>query len=150
MTVADADRDLCRLGRRLFPSHDIDCEYRVDLRALCSPPFAVSRYWGIGRGSSSTELRSLNFPGIYARCTGSLPELGLFGSPVAYAAADPIDGPAEQGGIRSIAARTIKLKVPPGISPDLRWVGGLCALNGTSVGGRLAPSRSGSWARVDS
>ena len=33
MTVADADRDLCRLGRRLSPSHDIDCEYRVDLRA---------------------------------------------------------------------------------------------------------------------
>ena len=40
--------------------------------------------------------------------------------------------------------------VPLGIKHDLRWVGGLCALNGTSVGGRLAPSRSGSWARVDS
>ena len=40
--------------------------------------------------------------------------------------------------------------VPLGISHDLRWVGGLCALNGTSVGGRLAPSRSGSQAWVDS
>ena len=40
--------------------------------------------------------------------------------------------------------------VPLGINPDLRRVGGLCALNGTSVGGRLAPSRSGSRARVDS
>ena len=40
--------------------------------------------------------------------------------------------------------------VPLGIKHDLRWVGGLCALNGTSVGGRLAPSRSGSRARVDS
>ena len=40
--------------------------------------------------------------------------------------------------------------VPLGINPDLRRVGGLCALNGTSVGGRLAPSRSGSQARVDS
>ena len=37
-----------------------------------------------------------------------------------------------------------------GINPDLRRVCGLCALNGTSVGGRLAPSRSGSRARVDS
>ena len=110
MTVADCDRDLWRLGRRQCPSHEIDCEYRVDLRSACSPPFAVSRYWGIGRRRSSTELRSLNFPGIYAHCTGSLPELGLFGSPVAYAAADPIDGPAEQGGIRSIATRTIKLR----------------------------------------
>ena len=40
--------------------------------------------------------------------------------------------------------------VPLGINPDLRRVSGLCALNGTSVGGRLAPSRSGSRARVDS
>ena len=40
--------------------------------------------------------------------------------------------------------------VPLGISHDLRRVGGLCALNGTSVGRRLAPSRSGSWAWVDS
>ena len=40
--------------------------------------------------------------------------------------------------------------VPLGISHDLRRVGGLCALNGTSVGGRLAPSRSGSRAQVDS
>ena len=40
--------------------------------------------------------------------------------------------------------------VPLGINPDLRRVGGLCALNGTSVGGRLAPSRSGSQAWVDS
>ena len=111
MAVADADCDLCRLGRRLFPSHEIDCEYRVDLRALCSPPFAVSRYWGIGWRRSSTELQSLNSPGIYARCTGPLPELGLFGPSVAYAPADLIDRPAEQGGIRSIAARTIKLNV---------------------------------------
>ena len=40
--------------------------------------------------------------------------------------------------------------IPLGINPDLRRVCGLCALNGTSVGGRLAPSRSGSRARVDS
>ena len=40
--------------------------------------------------------------------------------------------------------------VPLGINPDLRRVGGLCALNGTSVGGRLAPSRLGSRAWVDS
>ena len=120
MAVADADRALCRWGRRLFPSHEIDCEYRVDLRALCSPPFALSRYWGIGRRRSSTELQSLNFPGIYTRCTGSLPELGLFGSPAAYAAADPIDGPAEQGGISSIAARTIKLNVISTTAPASR------------------------------
>ena len=36
---------------------------------------------------------------------------GAVWPPVAYAAADPIDGPAEQGGIRSVAARTIKLNV---------------------------------------
>ena len=40
--------------------------------------------------------------------------------------------------------------VPLGIKHERRGVGGLCALNGTSVGGRLAPSRSGSRARVDS
>ena len=40
--------------------------------------------------------------------------------------------------------------VPLGINPDLRRVGGLCALNGTSVGGRLALSRSGSQAQVNS
>ena len=28
--------------------------------------------------------------------------------------------------------------VPLGIKHDLRWVGGLCALNGTSVGGILS------------
>ena len=33
MTVADANCDLCRLGRQLSLLHDIDCEYRVDLQA---------------------------------------------------------------------------------------------------------------------
>ena len=54
--ISAADRDLWRLGRRRSPSHDIDCEYRVDLRGACSPPFAVSRYWGTGRRRSSTVL----------------------------------------------------------------------------------------------
>ena len=57
-------------------------------------------------------LSSPNFPGIYARCTGSLPELGLFWSPAAYASADPITGLQKKGGIRSIAARTIELNEP--------------------------------------
>jgi hypothetical protein len=55
-------------------------------------------------------------------------------------------------GVGRIAASVVKWAgvVPLGINPDLRRVCGLCALNGTSVGGRLAPSRSGSRARVDS
>ena len=55
-------------------------------------------------------------------------------------------------GVGRIAASVVQWAraVPLGISHDLRWVGGLCALNGTSVGGRLAPSRSGSRAWVDS
>ena len=55
-------------------------------------------------------------------------------------------------GVGRIAASVVQWAraVPLGISHDLRWVGGLCALNGTSVGEWLAPSRSGSWARVDS
>ena len=55
-------------------------------------------------------------------------------------------------GVGRIAALVVQWAraVPLGINHDLRWVGGLCALNGTSVGGRLAPSRSGSRAWVDS
>ena len=54
---------------------------------------------GIGElaGEEVTELRSPNFPGIYARCTGSLPDLGLFGAPAAYASADPITGLQRKG-----------------------------------------------------
>ena len=80
MAAADADRNLCRWGRQLFLSHGIDFKYRVDLWALCSPLLAVSRYWGISQRRSNTELRSLNFLGICARCTGSLPDWGCLAS----------------------------------------------------------------------
>ena len=71
---------LCKWGRRLCPSHVIACKCRYDSRALCSSPFAASRYWGIGRRRRSTGLRSLYYPGICARCTGSLPGWGCSAS----------------------------------------------------------------------
>ena len=58
---------------------------------------------------------------------------------------------------REIAKRDCEKEFWPFLGPTIRatvLVGltsvRLCALNGTSVGGRLAPSRSGSRARVDS
>ena len=79
MTVADADRDLCRLGRRLSPSHDIDCEYRVDLRArahLRSPFPGIGESAGEEVAQSSDPITSRGFTRV---ARGRYPSWGCSG-----------------------------------------------------------------------
>jgi hypothetical protein len=73
---------------------------RYDSRALCSSPFAASRYWEIGRRRRSAVLRSLYYPGICARCKGSLPGWGCLASS-SIRACRPDRGPGEQGGAQA-------------------------------------------------
>ena len=79
MTVADCDRDLWRSGRRQCPSHDIDCEYRVDLRSACSPPFAVPGIGESAGGEAAQCFDPLTTRGFTRVARGRYPIWGCSG-----------------------------------------------------------------------
>ena len=116
MTVADCDRDLWRSGRRQCPSHDIDCEYRVDLRSACSPPFAVPGIGESAGGEAAQCFDPLITRGVTRVGRGRYPIWGCSGlQQLTRLPSRPRT--AESRGILSIGARTIELKCVPSQVP---------------------------------
>ena len=109
MTVADCDRDLWRSGRRQCPSHDIDCEYRVDLRSACSPPFAVPGIGESAGGEAAQCFDPLITRGVTRVERGRYPIWGCSGLQQ-LTRLPSRSRTAENRGILSIGARTIELK----------------------------------------
>ena len=110
MTVADCDRDLWRSGRRQCPSHDIDCEYRVDLRSACSPPFAVPGIGESAGGEAAQCFDPLTTRGVTRVERGRYPIWGCSGLQQ-HTRLPSRSRTAENRGILSIGARTIELNV---------------------------------------
>ena len=108
MTVADCDRDLWRSGRRQCPSHDIDCEYRVDLRSACSPPFAVPGIGESAGGEAAQCFDPLITRGVTRVERGRYPIWGCSGLQQ-HTRLPSRSRTAENRGILSIGARTIEL-----------------------------------------